>query len=64
MTDAQAAWLRELLDKGLTWRCGIGLREYRKLLQGGLIDVEEKTLAYFITPEGIAALAAHEEKAK
>jgi hypothetical protein len=70
MTPARAAWLRKLRDEGpqiigpprrkhTTDFCSVmGLTDFERR------DASGGWYSYGITPAGLAALAAHEEKAK
>ena len=62
MTEAQAAWLRKLRDEGkqsFAWTY-----EARDTAKAGWTESDPPAIWERITPAGIAALAAHEEKVK
>jgi hypothetical protein len=64
MTPAQAAWLRKLRDEGMQPLPKTKTRACRVCWLNGWSMWHEASGHHSITPAGLAALAAYEEKVK
>ena len=62
MTEAQAQWLRKLRDEGP--QMFAFTEEARDTARAGWTDSDPPAIREWITPAGLAALAAHEGSEK